>query len=231
MIGYLILNGGAGFTPNNKNFDYEWLQVIRRLSQSPRVVVVPAATPDNAIKAAQQAVTYLKGLGSFAEYAEITNRLSANTGVHYEVLNKVEVICLTDGSPANAVEILQGTHTEAALRRALLERKAAVAATGASAMALGSVYWLGGVWEQGLGVVPHLAVLPHHQLVQMRLTPERLLAELPAGITILGIDDATGVIAHPDGTYQVAGRGEVVVYRSVEQQDTYTAGQQFTLGT
>src|SRR5690606_2104786 len=116
------------------------------------------------------------------------------TAAEYEDLDNVDAVVLTDGSPFDMVETLRGTQTEAALRR-LLERQAVLMATGASAMAIGNVFWFGGEWEPGLGIASHLAVLPHHNLVQMRLSPQRLLAALPEGVTLLGIDDATVVIA------------------------------------
>jgi len=127
------------------------------------------------------------------------------------------------------VERLKGTKTEAALHRAIEERTAVVMASGAGAMGVGAVFWLGGVWEQGLGLAPQLAVIPHHSLVQMRLSPDRLLADLPEGVTVLGIDDLTYVTWKPDNTYDVSGKGEVTVYRSVEQQDVYRDGATFSL--
>ena len=96
-------------------------------------------------------------------------------------------------------------------------------------MALGGAYWFADEWEPGLALAPHLAILPHHNLVRMRLTPDRLLADLPDGVTLIGIDETTTVICHPDGTYQVEGTGEVMVYRSIEQLDEYPSEQRFTL--
>ena len=227
MKGYLILCGGEAFSPKPRQMHYNWLQLIRRQSR-PRLAIVPVAAMDNAIKEAQQVADYFKNLATFPEYTQIVNQLSANTRTEYEMLDKVDAIILTDGSPIDTVERLEGTHTEATLHRALL-RKAALFATGASAMALGGVYWLGGEWLPGLSVAPHLAILPHHEYTAMRLPPERLLAGLPAEVTLLGIDEATAVICLPDGAYQVEGEGVVTVYRSVEQQDEYEAGQRFQL--
>lgn len=229
MRGYLVLNGGEAFSPRTKSVDHNWLKLVRRRSR-PRVMVVPTASVDKTRKVADETIRYFNHLGTFAEYRLITTPLEANTAAEYQDLDKVDAVVLTDGSPFDMVETLRGTQTEAALRR-LLDRKAVLMATGASAMAIGSVFWFGGEWEPGLGIAPHLAVLPHHNLVQMRLSPQRLLAALPEGVTLLGIDDATTVIAHPDGVCHIDGAGEVVVYRDAEHQDTYRAGQTFTLAT
>jgi cyanophycinase-like exopeptidase len=227
--GYLIFNGGEAFSPKSKMADHNWLQLIRGKSR-PRVVVVPVAANEKQQKIADEVMRYFNYMGTFAQYSMIVDQRTANTETEYQVLDKVEAIVLTDGSPFDMVERLRGTHTEAALHRAL-ERKAAVMATGASAMALGAVYWLANTWEPGLGLAPHLAILPHHNLARMRLSPARLLADLPDGVTVIGVDQATALIGHPNGTYQVEGSGAVTVYRSVEQLDEYRAGSTFTLAS
>ncbi len=228
MQGYLVLNGGEAFTPRSKTSDYAWMKNIFRESR-PRLVVIPAATLVYPEKEAQEAAAYFKNFNNaYVDYSVITDQLSANTHANFEVLDKIDIIALTDGSPADMVERLRGTHTEIALQK-MLQRKAVLMGTGASAMALGGVYWLAGQWEPGLGIAPKLAVLPHFNIVEMRLEPERLLKDLPDGITLIGIDDATAAIFHPGGTVEVAGSGRVVVFRDVETQDEYTNERKFVL--
>jgi len=230
QTGYLILNGGDAFSPKNKSADHIWLQLIRGHTR-PRLVVLPTAMITNEQKTADEVMRYFNYLGTFAEYKVITTPLLANTRTEYEVLDKVEAIVLTDGSPIDLVERLTDTHTLEALHRTIEERRGAVMAAGASAMAMGSAYWFANEWEPGLALAPHLAILAHHNLVRMRLTPDRLLSNLPEGLTLLGIDQTTTLISHPDGTYQVEGTGTVTVYWDVDQLDEYRAGQRFTLET
>lgn len=229
MLGYLVLNGGEAFSTAARPLDSRWLQLIRRAHARPRVVVIPAADMSGTRRQADRVMRYFNNLGTFAEYTMITTRDAANSRADTLILDKVEGLVLLDGSALDMVERLRGTKTEAALRRALEERKGVVMAAGAGAMALGAVYWLGGQWEPGLGIAPQLALVPHHNLVQMRLTPETLLADLPQNVTLLGIDDLTYVTWTPDNTYEVSGRGEVTVYRSVAQQDVYRDGATFSL--
>ena len=229
MQGYLILNGGDGFSPLCKNANHLWLQIIRRQNR-PRLVVIPTATLVKPRQLADQTMRYFNHLGTFAEYTMIEDTLSANTAANYDIINKVDAIVLTDGSPIDLVERVRGTHTEKALRSAVTERSAALMATGASAMAIGAVYWMSGVWEQGLGIAANLAIIPQHSTARMRLSPERLLDDLPDGITIIGIDEATHLFCFPDGHYEVHGEGEVTVYRNVEEQESFLPGGQFTLG-
>jgi len=229
MLGYLVLNGGEAFSTAARSLDSRWLQLIRRAHARPRVVVIPAADMSGTRRQADRVMRYFNNLGTFAEYTMINTRDAANSRADTLILDKVEGLVLPDGSAVDMVERLRGTKTEAALRRALEERTAVVMGAGAGAMALGAVYWMGGQWEPGLGIAPHLAIVPHHNLVQMRLPPEKLLADLPENVTLLGIDDLTYVTWTPDNTYEVSGRGEVTVYRSVAQQDVYRDGATFTL--
>lgn len=228
MKGYAILNGGEPFSPRSKDSDHAWLQLIRPAQNRPRVMVVPAAVIGNPRRDADQVMRYFNLLGTFAEYKMIVDQQSANTESEYKELDKVDAIVLPDGSSIDMVERLQGTRAEAAMRRAL-ERKAALMGTGGSAMALGATYWFANEWLPGLGILPHLAVLPYHNIMRMRLEPERLLEGFPEGVTLVGVDQATALLCRPDSTYEVLGQGTVTVYRSTEELIDYEAGSVFTL--
>jgi cyanophycinase-like exopeptidase len=227
--GYLIFNGGEAFSSETRPLDRTWLRLLRHGDKNPRVTVLPTADMHKPQKAAHVATQYFDTLNTYVDYKLITNRQEANTRAEYEILDKVEAIVLTDGSAIDLVERLQDTQTFEAIRRAVYERKAAVMGVGASAMALGAVFWFGNAWEPGLAVVRHLAILAQHNFVRMRLSPERLLTDLPESVTLIGIDALTVLIAYPDDTYHVAGQGKVTVYRSLEQLDEYETGQTFTL--
>jgi cyanophycinase-like exopeptidase len=226
--GYLVLNGGDAFTPRNTDADRAWLRLIRGQRQHrPRLIALPIAATENHQKAAYEVVSYFRGMGTFPDYRLMTDRQTANTRAECEILDKVEAIVLTDGSAIDAVERLRDTLALDTLKRAVYERKAVVMATAASAMALGAVHWFDNAWEPAVGVAPHLAILAHHNVARMRFSPERLLADLPDGVTLIGIDPVTTLICHPDDTYQVEGEGTVTVYRRVETQDEYGAGKTF----
>lgn len=227
MKGTLILHGGDAFTPQNKQLHYDWLRLIRG-EHRPRVMIVPVATIQKPTLVAQETSRYFQGVATFPQYTEITDQLSANTAIHYEALDKVDAIVLTDGSPIYTVEQLRGTHTEAALHR-MMQRKAALFGVGASAMALGGVFWFDNTWEPGLGVAPHLAILPHYDYMQMRLSPERLLADLPAGVTLVGVEENTALVWHPEGHYSVLGKGTVSILRGPDDEREHRSGHRFAL--
>ncbi len=227
--GYLIFNGGGAFESSMFEADRAWLSYVRG-NRRPRVIVVPVAAMEKHQKIAHETARYFKRLTTQADYKLITNQTLANTETEYEILNKVEVIVLSDGSPLDMIERVQHTHTAKALHAAL-DRKAAVYGTGASAMVLGAYFWFAHEWLPGLGLAPQLAVLPHHNLIAGRLPPDRLLATLPDGITLIGVDQHTNLIARPGDTFEVTGSGRATVYRSVEQQDEYRQGETFALAT
>ncbi len=230
--GYLVFNGDADFTPDMRGATRVWLRYVRPPQQSkrlPRVIVVPVAAMDKHQKVAYQVHQHFGRLNTKTDYRLINSQLLANTATEYEVLNKVEAVVLTDGSVYDMIERVQGTHTEKAFHE-ILNRRAALVAAGASAMALGVVYWFSGEWLPGLSVAPHLAIMPHHNVVRGRFTPERLLRDLPEGVTLIGVDQATYLICHPDDSYEVAGAGEVTVYHSATNQQTYHRNARFRLG-
>lgn len=227
--GYLVFHGGDAFTAENRDTDRVWLKPLRKQQHNPRLIVIPAAEINKPELLADRAARYLETLGTYAEYRVIIDPLTANTRTEYEILNTVEGAVLIDGSPFDIVERVRDTHTHEALARGLAERTMAVVGVGASAMAMGAVYWLDNTWLPGLALAPDLAILPRHNFARMRYEPARLLAELPQGITLIGVDERTIVIAHPNGLYEVAGIGEVSVYRSANRVDDYRAGQRFRL--
>lgn len=227
MKGTLILHGGDAFTPQNKQLHYDWLRLIRG-EHRPRVSVVPVAALKKPILTAQETSRYFHGVATFPDYAEITDQLSANTAANYSALDKTDAIVLTDGSPAYMIDQLRGTHTETVLHN-ILQRKAALFGVGASAMALGGIYWLDNTWEPGLAVAPHLAILPRYDIVRMRLSPERLLADLPDGVTLVGIEENTALVCHPEGYYSVLGGGTVTIVRGPDDEREHHSGHRFAL--
>lgn len=226
--GYLVFNGGDAFTPDSLDADRVWLRYLRQRHRKPRIIVLPVAATTQPQKAAYKAVSYFRRLGTFPDYKLITTPLRANTRSEYEILDKADAIVLTDGSAFDMIERIRDTHTGQILRR-VVYRTAALMGTGASAMAMGAVYWFGREWVSGLGYAPHLAIVPHYNLFRMRFGPETLLADLPDGVTLVGIDEHTNLICQPDGLYAVSGKGRVTVYHDADTWREYRAEAQFAI--
>ena len=78
-------------------------------------------------------------------------------------------------------------------------------------MILGGQMWApGSGWREGLGIVPSIAVIPHHASLASRWKAAHMRASLRRGVTLVGIDEATALVGSP---WQVLGTRQVTVYR------------------
>ena len=102
---------------------------------------------------------------------------------------------------------------------------AVLAGSSAGAMVMGSLMQRprSGGWIEALGIVPGVAVLPHHERSDPKQTSKQLQAQAPADITVLGIDARSGCLGRP-GSWRAVGSGNVTVYRGTDWQ-VYSAGQ------
>ena len=218
MAGTIALVGGDEFRAGCEEMDRE---IMRASGQDPAsVMIIPAAAVTGPDKAANDGVTHFAALGGAAGRLMVLGPAEANDAGFVAPAGDADVVYFTGGSP----EHLLATLRDSALLRALaagLARGLVWAGSSAGAMALGSVmrrpplYSAGdgeNRWVDGLGLVPGIGVLPHHE----RRDPAETLAELrraaPPGVVYLGIDARTGVIGGP-GRWRVAGFGRVTVYR------------------
>jgi cyanophycinase len=69
----------------------------------------------------------------------------------------------------------------------------------------------GGALTLGLGLLEQIAVIPHHD-TWSEDKAKRTLHIAPKGLPIAGIDERTALIREPDGTWRVAGAGQVAVF-------------------
>lgn len=120
------------------------------------------------------------------------------------------LIYLSGGDPGFLADTLRDT----ALWRAIVDAwrsGSALAGCSAGAMAMGE--WIpswrrsGGKRTRGLGLLPHLAVLPHFDRLLGRV-PDLLTRPLlhpPDGVRLVGIDEDTAIVGGPQ-TFTVYGR-------------------------
>ena len=79
----------------------------------------------------------------------------------------------------------------------------------------------------GLNVLPNACILPHHNAFGRNWAPR--LREVLPGIVLIGIDEQTGMLGDPAGSWTVHGAGRVTLYRT-GTTETYSSGEEFTLG-
>jgi cyanophycinase len=131
----------------------------------------------------------------------------------------------TSGDPIYLRDTLLGSKTWEAVR-AVEARGGLIAGSSAGAMVLGERLWRFDGWIDGLGLAPGLAVLPHHATLASRWNAAAMAAALPAGVRLIGIDDATALLL-PDAV--VLGVGQVTVYGPGEPR-AYGPGAIVTTG-
>jgi cyanophycinase len=105
---------------------------------------------------------------------------------------------------------------------------AVIAGSSAGAMVMCEYYYDPSTQKivEGLKLVPHSLVLPHHNTFGKNWAPQ-LSKEVP-NATLIGIDEQTGMIDDGAQTWTVYGRGSVTLYRN-HKTEIYEAGKEFSI--
>ena len=224
MAGKIALVGGDEFLPNCREMDNQLIEATGYVS--PKVLIVPtAAATERPELAARHGVQQFEALGADVSPLMVVNSDDANDEDIIADVDKAEMLYLTGGNPAYLLEVLRGSLL---LRRIThgLERGMILAGSSAGAMVLGERMRFR-QWSDALGVVPGVAVLPHHERSSKSRTSREVAVETSDGVTALGIDGATGCFTEGDG-WRVLGVGSVTVYKGREW-NTYESGEYFEL--
>ncbi|MBL8775895.1 MAG: Type 1 glutamine amidotransferase-like domain-containing protein [Acidimicrobiales bacterium] len=208
MTGPLALVGGEAFT-EGCTFDAELLAA----SGGTEVVVLPTAAayehPDREVAAA---TTWFEGLGASVRGLDVLRRPDALLQEHVDAVAAARFVYVTGGSSMHLRSVFKDSPVWDALVAAW-EGGAVLAASSGAARVLCDpmVDPRGGAFAVGLGLLPGLAIIPHHDHWS-REKAHRTIQLAPRGLPIAGIDDRTALIRDPDGTWRIAGAGEVAVF-------------------
>jgi cyanophycinase len=174
-----------------------------------QIAILPtAATNENPYVAGENGARHFRRLGARADKLMIVDEDSANDASLFGLLEDYAGIYFTSGDPIYLRDILMGSQTWEAVR-AVEARGGLIAGSSAGAMMLGGRLWRFDGWTEGLGLAPGLAILPHHATLAARWDAPAMAAALPAGVTLVGIDEATALLL-PEA--RVLGIGQVTVY-------------------
>jgi cyanophycinase len=193
------------------------LEIMRASGQDPaKVLIIPTAAVSGPAKAASDGVRHFSSLGGDASRLMVLNKGQADDAAFIQPSRGAGVVYFTGGSPDH----LLATIRESELLRTILEAVeggAVLAGSSAGAMVMGSLMRRpgGGQWVEALGIVPGVAVLPHHEGRDPAETSRQLISQAPAGLTVLGVDARTGCLGRPR-SWRVVGAGKVTVYRGSE---------------
>jgi cyanophycinase len=168
-----------------------------------QVAILPtAATNENPFVAGESGTRHFRRLGARADKLMIVDEQGANQAGLVGLLEDYGFIYFTGGDPIYLHDTLRGSKTWEAVK-AVHQRGGLIAGSSAGAMVLGSQFWRFDGWSAGLGLAPH------HATLAARWDTASMAASLPAGVTLVGIDEATALLI-PDG--RVLGVGQVTVY-------------------
>jgi cyanophycinase len=232
MSGIIALVGSGEFTPAMVEVDRGLLAATGR--QKPRVAIVPAASwPDGEavfMRWARMGEEHFRALGATPVPVLIRDQETADDADAAGEISRADLIYMSGGKPGHLLSLLRDSAAGAALREAHA-RGAVVAGCSAGAMVLGGHQIRIGSrgflrppigWDDGLGLVPGVVVMPHYDAI-----PETLIAPLalaaPADFLVVGIDENTAAVGRP-GAWQVQGRGRVTVWRG-SRRERHRAGE------
>ena len=222
-MSHIALVGGNEFRRDCDPMDRALLEVMGGVG-APVVIIPTAATNENPYVAGENGIRHFRRLGAAPDKLLIDDG-NANQVEVAAALEQFRAVYFTGGDPVYLLETMRGSRAWDTVL-AVHARGGLVAGSSAGAMAFGGQMWHFDGWVPGLGLVPNVAVLPHHATMAARWDAARMAATLPAGVTLVGIDEATALLL-PEG--RVLGVGEVTIY-GLEGPRVYGAGAVAPLG-
>lgn len=226
--GTLVLLGSGEFTPAMDDVDRA---LLATLPPRARVAIVPTAAglEDTPPWWIDRGTAHFRALGADPFGVPVLDRTDASDPRSSEAIAGADWIYFSGGDPAHITSTLEGTPFWAAV---LARHRAGAMLAGSSggAMLMGEhTFAFSGRGPDGfptgiairraMAVVRDVIVAPHFDII-----PERLLREwasvIPAGQRMLGIDENTALVQN-DGTWDVRGKGRVLLFKSGEDRVVY----------
>lgn len=184
-----------------------------------RVVHLPTAagleSPDSVARWTRMAASHYAALGREVISLPVIDDQSADDPVlAAEIDSETALIYLSGGNPAYCAKTLR----DSAVWQAIVEAWQAGAAlagcsAGAGALTTVAPNQMGGTTEEGLGLVPNLAVIPHYDRARflMPIFGRVIRNSTPPGAEVIGIEEDTALVGRPGEEWTVTGRQSVVL--------------------
>jgi len=229
MKGYILLEGGAEFGGEMVLPDNRAIHLAGGPTALISILPTAAAADNNHQRAGQNAVRWFRSLGATRLASlPLIDRTSAGSPEIADTLRNSRLVYMLGGFPGYLAQALRNTLAWQASLQAYAAG-AVVGGSSAGAMVLCEYFFdpYGGTLEAGLNLIPGCCVLPHHEHAG-KSWAARLLSQLP-GVTLVGIDERTGLIDDDDaGAWTVYGKGAVTLYRDGSVQ-RFVQGDTLTL--
>ena len=217
-MGYLLLEGGAEFGGHMRDPDLKAIELAGGFETPIRILPTAAAPDNNHQRAGNNGIRWFQSLGAKdVGSLPLIDQVSANDDSIAQSLREAKLIYMLGGFTGYLADTLRGSAAWQAVLEAYA-RGAVVAGSSAGAMVMCELYYdpsRGQVME-GLNLVPNSIVLPHHNTFG-KSWASRLL-EI-SQVTLVGIDEETGMLDDGAGTWTVYGAGNITLYRNQEVEN------------
>ncbi len=224
-MGYLLLEGGAEFGGGMRDPDLKAIELAGGFGAPIRIIPTAAAPDNNHQRAGNNGIRWFQRLGAKDVVSlPLIDKGSANDDGIAKSLREARLIYMLGGFTGYLGETLKGSAAWEAVLQAY-HAGAVVAGSSAGAMVMCEFYHdpSQGKVKAGLNLVKNSIVLPHHNTFGQSWA-SRLL-EIPS-VTLIGIDEQTGMIDDDTQTWTVHGAGNVTLYQN-RQVETYSSGKSF----
>ena len=226
-MGHLLLEGGAEFGGRMSEPDLRAIELAGGFDAS--ICILPtAAAPDNNYKrAGNNGIRWFKSLGAKNVFTvDVINAVSANDESLATSIRTSRLIYLPGGFPRHLGETLANSVCWQAALDAY-QKGAIIAGSSAGAMVLCEHCYDPTEKKllRGLNLVSNACVLPHHNNFG-KSWANQLIKLLP-NVTLIGIDEQTGMITDMNGMWHVHGAGKITLYRG-GQITSHARGEAFS---
>jgi cyanophycinase len=226
-MGYLLLEGGAEFGGRMRDPDLKAIQLAGGFEAPIRIIPTAAAPDNNQQRAGNNGIRWFQGLGARdVRSLPIVDKVSAGNADIAKTLREAKLIYMLGGFTGYLGETLKGSAAWEAVLEAY-QSGAVVAGSSAGAMVMCEFYYdqSQGQVIPGLNLVKNSIVMPHHNTFGNSWA-SRLL-EI-AQVTLIGIDEQTGIVDDGAQTWTVYGAGNVTLYQK-RRVETYSSGKSFSV--
>src|ERR671925_180177 len=226
-MGYLLLEGGAEFGGRMRDPDLKAIELAGGVEGRGRIIPSAAAPDHNDQRAGNNGIRWFQSLGAKdVGSLPLIDKVSANDEDIAKSVRDAKLIYMLGGFTGYLGETLKGS----AAWQAVLEAYATgavVAGSSAGAMVMCEFYYdpSRGQVVEGLNLVPNSIVMPHYNTFG-KSWASRLL-EI-SQVTLIGIDERTGMLDDGAGTWTVYGAGNVTLYRN-QEVEIFVTGISFSV--
>lgn len=227
-MGFLLLEGGAEFGGQMREPDLKGVELAGGLGAPIRIIPTAAAPDHNHQRAGNNGIRWFQQLGVRDVLSiPVIDKVSANDERNAQAFREAKLIYMLGGFTHYLGQTLKDSLVWQAVLDAY-QRGAIIAGSSAGAMVMCQYYYDPSQKQvqQGLDLLHNSLVLPHHNTFGKNWAPP-LTAQIP-DVTLIGIDEQTGMLNDGGHQWTVYGRGAVTLY-SGGKKSTAEHGETFSL--